>query len=315
MLSLKNIGGIAHPPYLFQPAQIANRIWRELAWRSSLWETVRLPWGLEIGVNPREAIGRNISTRGLYDLAVTETLWRLICPGELAVDVGANIGYTASLLAIRAGPAGLVHCFEPHPEIFSRLRENVSRWQRVSDCGSFVLHEVALGEGPGTCFLETNDSFHQNCGTARIVSGEPRGEQARIQVVADSLDAVLSQEQNIGVMKMDTEGSELKILKGMKRTLQRRRVRDIIYEETSGFPAPTHELLQSSGYTVMGLQAGICGVRCLPGRAPAILAGGDPPSYLATMDPARALHLLQRKGWQSFGVLNWMGRRRASARE
>jgi hypothetical protein len=53
---------------------------------------------LPIKINPHEAIGCDIACHGLYEFGVTETLWRLTEPGELAIDAGANIGYTASIL-------------------------------------------------------------------------------------------------------------------------------------------------------------------------------------------------------------------------
>jgi len=55
-------------------------------------------------IDPQEALGNNIASQGLYELGVTETLWRLTESGDLAIDAGANIGYTASILGVRAGP-------------------------------------------------------------------------------------------------------------------------------------------------------------------------------------------------------------------
>jgi FkbM family methyltransferase len=304
MLTLMSIARIANPPYLFRPVQVANRVWRELAWRSSTREVVRLPWGLRIIINPREAIGRNISTRGLYDLAVTEVLWRLAETGEVAVDAGANIGYTASLLAVRVGPRGQVLCFEPHPQVFAWLRENVKEWQSDPRCGSFLLYEAALGSSGGPATLKTTDLFSCNRGTARIASAQEESEGSCIQVRTESLDSRLHESQWIGVMKIDAEGGELDILTGMRRILSERRVRDIVFEEVGGYPAPTHRFLESAGYTVFGLEAGMLGVRCLPGAAPRTPSHGDPPSYLGTTDPRRAIQRLGRAGWRSFGILS-----------
>lgn len=304
MLTLKNIAGIAHPPYLFRPTQIASRVWRELAWRTSTRETVRLPWGLNLVVNPQEAIGRNICTRGLYDLAVTETLWRLVGPGELTVDVGANIGYTASLLAARAGCGGQVICFEPHPEVFLRLQENVSLWRADPHCAAITLHQVALGDCSGAARLLAGGEFGRNSGVARLVSSQEGFCEQSLPVKLERLDRFLTEDRRAGLVKIDAEGSELAIFKGMERILCQRRVRDIVFEEVSGFPSRTHLFLQSAGYTVLGLQGTMFGVRCLPGAAPRNPAGGDPPNYLATIQPERAIKLMQPPGWQSFGILS-----------
>ncbi len=59
-------------------------------------------------VRPAEGVGRSLWRLGVYDLVTCELCWRLLDPGETAVDVGANIGVVTGLLARRAGPAGEV---------------------------------------------------------------------------------------------------------------------------------------------------------------------------------------------------------------
>ena len=50
-----------------------------------------------------KTIGQSIRTTGLYDLAVSEVLARLIDPGDTVVDAGANVGYMTVLAAAAAG--------------------------------------------------------------------------------------------------------------------------------------------------------------------------------------------------------------------
>jgi FkbM family methyltransferase len=95
---------------------------------------------------------------GVYDLPVTETLWRLTELGDLGVDAGANIGYTASVLAVRAGPAGLVVAFEPHPVLRAELAANIARW---AGCAAVPVdvRGCALSAAPGTLALVEGDAF------------------------------------------------------------------------------------------------------------------------------------------------------------
>ena len=81
------------PEYIFRPAQVYKRLSHFKAKQTNQFENVSLPWGVNITVRPDEVIGRSLWSMGIYDLSVTETLWRLIDSGETAVDVGANIGY------------------------------------------------------------------------------------------------------------------------------------------------------------------------------------------------------------------------------
>src|SRR6059058_5875426 len=117
------------PQYVFQPTRCLHRILRHRSrQQGSGWGETVLPWGLPLTFHTGEYIGSEIAKLGLYDLCVSETLYRLLDPGELAVDAGANIGQMTSLLAARAGAAGRVLAFEPHPDVFKELSVNVSRW-------------------------------------------------------------------------------------------------------------------------------------------------------------------------------------------
>jgi FkbM family methyltransferase len=234
---------------------------------------------------------------------VTETLWRLTEPGELAIDAGANIGYTASILGIKVGPRGRVICFEPHPQVFESLRENVEIWKRDPRCGSFALHQVALGIESGHALLCTNDWFQSNRGTAWISNKEESTPDLTvIDVLIQNLDSLLDESEKIGVLKMDVQGSELAVLQGMTRLLERKAVRDIVFEEEAPFPAPTHVYLKSKGYSIFGIQELFTGVRCLPDAQPSFdPATGPIPNYLATLNPGRAKARLGPAMWRSFG--------------
>src|ERR1700693_1883936 len=153
MLTSRSILRLASPPYFFQPLQVLKRLRLEFLWRSKRDAVVTLPWGLPIRIDPHEAIGYNIACQGLYECGVTEALWRLTDAGELAVDVGANIGYAAGILGIRVGPKGRIVCFEPHPQVFESLMENVESWKKDSRCGSFTLCRAALGAENGKALL------------------------------------------------------------------------------------------------------------------------------------------------------------------
>jgi FkbM family methyltransferase len=303
MLAPRSILRLATPPYFFQPLQVLRRLRLEYFWRAKHEAIVTLPWGLPIKINPRETIGFDIASQRLYEIGVTETLWRLTEPGDLAIDAGANIGYMTSILGIRVGPKGRVICFEPHPEVFESLRENVEIWKKDRRCGSFVLHQAALGIANGQALLRTNDWFRTNRGTASISDKVEASPGLKvIEVSIQSLDGILAAGERIGVLKMDVQGHELGVLQGMTRLLKRHAVRDIVFEEEAAFPAPTHKYLKSNGYSVFGLQELFARVHCLPDAQPiSDPAFGPVPNYLATLDPKRAIALLGPAMWRSFG--------------
>jgi FkbM family methyltransferase len=303
MLTARSFLRIASPPYLFQPLQIVKRLRLEFLWRSRREAFIALPWGLPIKIDPHESVGYNIASQGLYELGVTETLWRLTESGDLAVDAGANIGYMASVLGVRVGPKGRVICFEPNPEVFTSLRENVELWRKDDRCGTFDLEQAALGKEQGEARLHMNDWFLTNRGTSWISDQAENGKNARvIEVPLRALDQILDESATIGVMKMDVQGQELNVLQGTAGFLKRHAVRDIVFEEASPYPAPTHEYLKSLGYAVFGIAETFSGVRLvLNGQSPFDPEFGPLPNYLATADPKRAIERIKPAMWRSFG--------------
>ena len=296
MLTPRSLLQIATPPYFFQPLQVLKRLRLKYLWQSKHEAVVTLPWGLSIKINPHEAVGYEIAAQGLYESEVTETLWRLTDPGDLAIDAGANIGYTTSILGVRVGPNGRVHSFEPHPQVFESLKKNVEMWKRDRRCGSFLLHEAALGKETGKALLHTNDWYRTNRGTAWSSEKMETGPGLQVcEVPIRNLDSVLGMDETIGILKMDVQGHELDVLQGMSGLLQRRAVRDIVFEEERAFPALTHKYLKSYGYSILGLQGSFVGVRGLPDAQPrSDPEWGPVPNYLVTQDDQRALGIVLR---------------------
>lgn len=116
------------PEYFYRPRQILKRIQYQFGVSKRSFHDVNLPFGPRIRVNPSEEVGRSLCTLGVYDLIVTEALIRLLAPGELALDVGANIGYTTAVMASHIGSEGKVLSFEPSSQVFEALSWNVKAW-------------------------------------------------------------------------------------------------------------------------------------------------------------------------------------------
>jgi len=127
---LRLLDSIAKPEYFFRPSQILNRLVRARAIGAP--EVVaELPWNAQITVNSNEVHGRAILRLGVIDLPVSEAIWRILDPGDIALDVGANIGYMTSIMASRIGTAGTITAFEPHPADSDsrRVSTTTKAWQ------------------------------------------------------------------------------------------------------------------------------------------------------------------------------------------
>jgi FkbM family methyltransferase len=285
---------LRRPEYVFRPRQVLRRL-RRCCKRSADVEMVRLPWGAPVMVRPQENIGSSIYYYGIFDLVVPESIFRLLDPGEAAVDVGANIGQNTSLMASCAGRSGVVIAFEPHPEIFQELTSHVRLWQSL-ELARIQLENVALGSAEGEAALIDGADFATNRGSACLAQGVARDRLAN-HVHVRTMDSYLDGVSAVGLCKIDVEGHELNVLQGAHRTLARRGIRDIIYEDFSGQPSPVADLLRGAGYALFGLSRSWLGPVLRPLDS-AALQPGFSHNYVATLDVPRLKARFAPRGWR-----------------
>src|SRR5437867_277216 len=216
------------PEYWFQPTRIAKRLrYRRARYSKDASARISLPWGMTLTVNALDAIGKSLLTQGVYDLSVSEALWRLTDPGDWCLDVGANIGYMSALLAERAAPGGKVLSFEPHPLVFKRLQKNLGSEIECRTNGGgvrIVLSQHALGNLDGEAELLEPERFNHNSGGSSLATAEglpPTG--IRHPVTVRRLDSLFRGQERFGVAKVDVEGAELAVFEGAERLLSVRR--------------------------------------------------------------------------------------------
>jgi FkbM family methyltransferase len=140
------------------------------------------------------------------EIAVLE---RYLKAGDVFVDVGANIGYLTAVGASLVGPTGQVHSFEPVPDYSSRLES----LRAANPQYEINVNAMALGEHEGTA--EIAQAPKGNIGWNTMVPGMLPGE-TRHSVPVQRLDRYLSQRgiKRVALIKIDTEGFELPVLRG-----------------------------------------------------------------------------------------------------
>lgn len=291
---MKMFRSVRKPEYIFRPSQIVLRLLRSYSAVPAFVKVV-LPWGLRIGIHPNETIGSCIWRMGLYDLCISECLWRRLDEGETALDVGANIGHMTSVMGLATGADGKVVSFEPHPDIFEELKNNVSSWEKESDFASVDLVCAAVSRESGSAVLHMPPMFTSNRGTASL-EGTPCAGERNCDVRLISLDEMFSG-MSIGVMKIDVEGHELGVLEGAKRLLEAGSIRDIVFEEHEMPPTPVTKYLERFGYRIFRLEPDLLRPKALPFSAPSMRLK-EAPNFLATKDAERALARLEHRGWK-----------------
>lgn len=294
------LSGLLKPCYVFAPRTLVRRVRMRLSRPAAHQEApiVKLPWGCALEVNPHEVIGQELIRQNIFDIAVSETVWRLLRPGERAVDVGANIGYLTSLCAARVGAQGSVDAFEPHPLVHARLRRNVERLSRSPRSGRVRLYDCALGREDGHARLFEPEEFGLNEGTSTMVARPGGAPAGGLQVRVARLDSLLADAQ-ISLMKVDVEGFEAEVFAGAQRLLRAQRIANIVYEAHECERSPLHAMLGQHGYSIFGIGYSLWGLNLTPGSAaPRIDRRWESPSYLATRNPGVTLASLRRPGWQ-----------------
>lgn len=290
------------PQYVLHPLRGLRRAGRLVSKPAASGEpkVTRLPWGLELKVHESDAIGYSILVGRVFDPCVTETLHRLIDPGDLIVDVGANVGYLTSLAAVRAGSAGRVIAIEPQPAVFELLRANVGSWSGEGALAPVELHQLALSSRGGVGSIVVGPLFERNMGLGKLADGSTEGQRSH-EVELRRLDELLGRTQ-VGVLKVDVEGHEAEVLRGARGLLDRRLVRDIIFEDHDDYPSDATKLVEGAGYRLVSLANDLGGLRLTPPRERGSVPAWPGPSYLATIDPERSLGRLAQRGWQVPGI-------------
>jgi FkbM family methyltransferase len=140
-------------------------------------------------------------------------------------DVGANDGATAKA-ALSHLPGARIFAFEPHPETFVKLRSNLSGPQ-------LNLFNIALGDRTGEADLFSYENDKINSLTRKAYFATRFGKEGEpIKVRIDTIDDFCTSHgiTGIDVLKIDTEGSELVVLKGAGKKLANRDIR-FVYTE------------------------------------------------------------------------------------
>ena len=138
----------------------------------------------------------------------------IVKEGMNVIDIGANVGITTVTVARKIGRRGKLYSFEPTPEYFNILKENISS----NGLENVKVYELAVTDQVGRA------PFYQKELSSGIVFEEGA---KKFEVSTTSIDRFLSEEkiERIDLINMDCEGSELLVLKGAKETLRKNKVK------------------------------------------------------------------------------------------
>ena len=189
---------------------------------------------------------------GAYEPVETRWVQQYLQAGDCCVDVGASFGYYTALMAQCVGPTGRVFAFEPSPVAAPVLACAIAE----SDLRQVRLTHAAVGDRAGVLPLYLESPYN----VAHSPSlAAPEGSRRAVEVPVITLDsfAPLADWPIITLLKVDVEGYEPNVLRGMTALLAARRVRYVLCEfhewwlqQNGATPDELHLLLTAAGFEV-----------------------------------------------------------------
>lgn len=204
----------SHPAFRQAPLVTAARLFR---WRIHcalrIPATITLhPWSARLFLPPLWQGGGSTGVFALRQLYERELAFldRLVSPGMVVVDAGANYGIYTVVAARLVGPSGRVLSFEPGRQAFSVLKMNIE----INQLHNVRAYRAALSDKNGKARL-----YHSENGRTSFSLGCPKSAPVGFEeVTTRTLESVLQEEVagRVGLIKLDVEGAEELALRGVR---------------------------------------------------------------------------------------------------
>ena len=197
---------------------------------------------------------------GSYDLLLCDYLKRHVRPGDIVLDVGANVGYISATAASYLQPGGEVHGFEPLPECFARLE----RLRELNPQFRLTFNNFALGETDDVLPISYNPDGDSRNATLISGTGNKAGQVREVPVLRldEYIRTHIPNPEKICLIKIDVEGFEYRVLRGLSGFFAENRCRPLIVCEVKPWelkrlgatPRDFADLIRGFGYKVSRIE-------------------------------------------------------------
>lgn len=172
----------------------------------------------------KKGLAMSISHYGKYEETEAKIMEQKISKGDIVIDAGANIGLHTLNMAKIVGKTGKVFAFEPEITNFGILKKNI----KLNNYTNIFAEHKAVGEKDGiaTLYRSNHPGMHK-------IDSKPQHSKDKLNVDIISLDNFFNKnhiQPKIDFIKIDVEGFELSVLKGMKNILKNNKNIKILLE-------------------------------------------------------------------------------------
>jgi FkbM family methyltransferase len=210
--------------------------------------------GRTFWLDPASNFGSRLMAEKCYEKELSSTLARILKPGDVFVDLGANEGYFSLLASELVGESGRVYSIEPQARLWPVIIRNFMLNGRTN----YRLVPYAVGEAEGFIDLILNPSL--NTGSSTVVKSLRRSgfevQKAGILPLARVFERF--EIERVAALKIDIEGFELNALRSLGSGLEEGQVDNILLEthprqleELGQSVAEVHSLLEKCRYRLV----------------------------------------------------------------
>ncbi|MFN8701987.1 MAG: FkbM family methyltransferase [Rhodospirillales bacterium] len=177
--------------------------------------------GMVIKIDTHSFLEWYIYFYGAFRPQISKLLNRMLRPGQVAFDIGSNIGMHAMIMANRVGPTGQVHVFEPDPHPMGRLKANMN----LNGLANVVLNQAAISSRTETRQLFLHDDTIGNFANASLQAANVGRSTTTIDMKVWSLDDYVAANPipRLDAIKLLAQGEEWNALQGGIETIKRYR--------------------------------------------------------------------------------------------
>lgn len=225
------------PPYLLGDRVVLESVSRHAAFAVRMNEDTLLCRVLGRFPMMADAADHTVSPHlaldGYWEPWTTLAVARTVPRGAHVVDVGANHGYFTLLMALAAGPDARVLAVEPNPRLASLIRTtlDMNGMTPISD-----VRAVAAGERPSA---RVRLVVPRNRTADASLLRQAADEDDVYETPSTSIDELTNGWPSVDFVKIDAEGSEPEIWRGMSRTLARNHSITVVMEfKSAAYPDP-----------------------------------------------------------------------------
>jgi FkbM family methyltransferase len=216
--------------------------WQKFHWRERAF-CCRTRFGDRVCGHTQDLIQRHLYFFGTWEPNISGWIGSTLRSGDGFVDVGANIGHYSLLASHRVGARGCVVAIEAAQWIHVVLERHVALNRRRN----IRTVQVAVAAQRGSVTLYAGDAG--NIGKTSMVPRAGASSTTPALPLAEILSA--DEIERVRIIKIDVEGAELEVLRGLKPLLRRLRNDVEIVMEVSTLQMPAHELARDEIFATM----------------------------------------------------------------